>query len=135
MRSAGYARAMAKAGIPVDQSLIGDGTFTMESSAAWFDRLLATADPPTGLACANELGLLGALHALGKRGLTPGRDVHIVVGDNTRLARFLPAKVGVYFVDMAAVARKLIEVHDTRIANPLEPMATILLEGSFHSVG
>ncbi|WP_245437794.1 MULTISPECIES: substrate-binding domain-containing protein [unclassified Mesorhizobium] len=130
-RLAGYKRAMAEAGIPIDQSLIGDGTFTMESSAAWFDRLLASSDPPTGLACANELGLLGALHALGRLGLTPGRDVHIVTRDNTRLARFLPAKIGVHSVDMANVGHKLIEGLASRIANPLGPVAAILVQGRF----
>jgi len=131
MRLAGYRRAMAEAGIPIDRSLIGDGTFTMESSAAWFDRLLTSADPPTGLACANELGLLGALHTLGRRGLEPGRDIHIVTRDNTRLARFLPAKIGVHFVDMADVGHKLVEVLQIRIANPLEPVARLLLPGRF----
>ena len=130
-RLAGYRRAMAEAGIPIDQSLIGDGTFTMESSAAWFDRLLASSDPPTGLACANELGLLGALHALGRRGLVPGRDIHIVTRDNTHLARFLPANIDVHSVDMADVGHKLIEVLESRIANPLGPVATILLQGRF----
>jgi LacI family transcriptional regulator len=130
-RLAGYGRAMAEAGIPIDQSLIGHGTFTMESSAAWFDSLLASSNPPTGLACANELGLLGALHALGRRGLAPGNDIHIVTRDSTRLARFLPAKIGVYFVDMAGVGRKLIEVLESRIINPLGPVETFLLKGEF----
>ncbi|AZO74371.1 MAG: LacI family DNA-binding transcriptional regulator [Mesorhizobium sp.] len=130
-RLKGYQRAMAEAGLPIDQSLIGHGTFTMESSAAWFDRLLASSDPPTGLACANELGLLGALHALGRRGLEPGRDVHIVTRDNTRLSRFLPANIGVHSVDMAAVGHKLIELLEDRIANPLGSVATVLFEGEF----
>jgi LacI family transcriptional regulator len=130
-RLAGYGRAMAEAGIPIDQSLIGHGTFTMESSAAWFDSLLASSNPPTGLACANELGLLGALHALGRRGLAPGNDIHIVTRDSTRLARFLPAKIGVHFVDMAGVGRKLIEVLESRIINPLGPVETFLLKGEF----
>ncbi|UCI21659.1 LacI family transcriptional regulator [Mesorhizobium sp. B2-1-8] len=130
-RLAGYQRAIAEAGIAVDQSLIGHGTFTIESSAAWFDRLLASSDPPTGLACANELGLLGALHALGRRGLEPGRDVHIVARDNTRLARFLPAKIGVHSVDMAAVGRTLVEVLERRITNPAGPVETILFKGEF----
>jgi LacI family transcriptional regulator len=132
MRLAGYGKAMAEAGIPIDQALIGHGTFTMESSAAWFDRLLASSDPPTGLACANELGLLGALHALGRRDLVPGRDVHIVTRDNTRLARFLPAKIGVHSVDITDVGHKLIEILESRIANPHEPVATVLLQGRFH---
>ncbi|MBZ9739821.1 MULTISPECIES: substrate-binding domain-containing protein [unclassified Mesorhizobium] len=122
-------RAVAEAGIAVDQSLIGHGTFTMESSAAWFDRLLASSDPPTGLACANELGLLGALHVLGKRGLAPGSDVHIVTRDSTRLARFLPAKIDVHSVDMAAVGRTLVEVLERRITNPIGPAETILFKG------
>ncbi|ESY62316.1 MAG: LacI family DNA-binding transcriptional regulator [Mesorhizobium sp.] len=131
MRLAGYGRAMAEAGLPIDQSLIGHGMFTVESSAAWFDRLLASSDPPTGLACANELGLLGALHALGRRGLEPGRDVYIVTRDSTRLARFLPAKIGVHFVDIAGVGRKLVELLESRIANPLGPIATVLFKGEF----
>ncbi|WP_027167779.1 LacI family DNA-binding transcriptional regulator [Mesorhizobium sp. WSM3224] len=131
MRLAGYGRAMAEAGIPIDQSLIGHGMFTMESSAAWFDRLLGSPNPPTGLACANELGLLGALHVLGKRGLAPGSDVHIVTRDSTRLARFLPAKIGVHSVDMAGIGRTLVEVLERRIANPLGPVETILFNGEF----
>lgn len=35
----------------------------------------------------------------------------------TRAWRFLPAKVRVYFVDMAAVTRKPIEVRDRRIGS------------------
>ncbi|RWN09669.1 MAG: LacI family DNA-binding transcriptional regulator [Mesorhizobium sp.] len=131
MRLAGYQRALAEAGIPIDESLIGHGMFTMESSAGWFDSLLASSDRPTGLACANELGLLGALHALGRRGLVPGSDVHIVARDSTRLARFLPAKIGVHFVDMAGVGRKLIEVLESRIIDPLGPVSTILLQGRY----
>ncbi|MER9397610.1 LacI family transcriptional regulator [Mesorhizobium sp. M0615] len=131
MRLSGYGRAMAEAGIPIDQSLIGHGMFTMESSAAWFDRMLAWSDPPTGLACANELGLLGALHALGRRGLAPGSDIHIVTRDSTRLSRFLPAKIGVHFVDIAGVGRKLVEVLESRIVNPLGPVETVLFKGEF----
>jgi LacI family transcriptional regulator len=131
MRLAGYGRAMAEAGIPIDQSLIGHGMFTVESSAAWFDRLLASSNPPTGLACANELGLLGALHAVGRRGFVPGSDIHIVTRDSTRLARFLPAKIGVHFVDMAGVGRKLVEVLESRIVNALGPVETVLFKGEF----
>ncbi|MFD2057049.1 substrate-binding domain-containing protein [Mesorhizobium calcicola] len=131
MRLAGYARAMTEAGIAIDPSLIGHGTFTMESSAAWFDRLLASSDPPTGLACANELGLLGALHAFDRRGLVLGRDVHVIARDSTRLARFLPAKIGVHSVDMADVGHKLVEVLQSRIANPLGLAAGILFNGKF----
>jgi len=126
MRLAGHGRAMAEAGIPIDQSLIGHGMVTVESSAAWFDRLLASSDPPTGLACANEMGLLGALHAVGRRGFVPGSDIHIVTRDSTRLARFLPAKIGVHFVDMAGV-----EVLESRIVNTLGPVETVLFKGEF----
>ncbi|MDG4898489.1 LacI family DNA-binding transcriptional regulator [Mesorhizobium sp. WSM4976] len=131
MRLAGYERAMAETGIRIDPSLIGHGTFTMESSAAWLDHLLGSSNPPTGLACANELGLVGALQALGRRSLVPGRDVHIVTRDSTRLSRFLPAKIGIHSVDMAAVGRKLVDILERRIANPLAPVEEVLLPGEF----
>lgn len=107
----------------------------MEASAAWFDRLLGGSDPPTGLACANELGLLGALQALGRRGLIAGRDVHIVTRDNTHLSRFLPAKIGIHAVDMADVGRKLVEVLERQIANPPERPATVLFKGVYEAAG
>ncbi|TGS14297.1 LacI family DNA-binding transcriptional regulator [Mesorhizobium sp. M2E.F.Ca.ET.209.01.1.1] len=135
MRLLGYERAMNEAGNVIDPELIGHATFTMEASTDWFDRVLGSPDPPTGLACANELGLLGALRALGRRGLVPGRDVHIVTRDNTHLSRFLPAKIGIHSVDMADVGRKLVEILERQIANPTGQAATILLKGRFETLG
>lgn len=107
-RLSGYHKAMIEAGLLVDPHLVGHEDFTMEASEGWIARLLDLPDPPTGLICANELGLLGALGATRRKGLVVDRDFHIVVRDNTHMCRYLSVPLVAHAVDMVAVGRSLV---------------------------
>ncbi len=107
-RLSGYHKAMIEAGLFVDPHLVGHEDFTMEASEGWIARLLDLPDPPTGLICANELGLLGALGATRRKGLVVDRDFHIVVRDNTHMCRYLSVPLVAHAVDMVAVGRSLV---------------------------
>lgn len=129
-RLAGYSQAMAEAGLPIEPDMIGHEDFTMEASEGWISRLLDLPDPPTGLVCANELGLLGALSATRRKGLTVGRDFHIVVRDNTHMCHYLSVPLVAQFVDMVAVGQNLIEGLVRQIEQPETPRMQCVLTGT-----
>ena len=133
-RLAGYARAMTEAGAQVDEGLIGHEDFTMEASEGWISRLLDIDEPPTGLVCANELGLLGALGATRRKGLVVGRDFHIAVRDNTHMCRYLSVPLTAHSVDMAHVGRCLVEGLITRIEQPDAPFTQVVVPGEMQQV-
>ncbi|MEK1933197.1 MAG: LacI family DNA-binding transcriptional regulator [Pararhizobium sp.] len=128
-RMNGYTKAMTRAGLSVDPQLIGHEDFTMEASERWMTRLLDLAEPPTGLVSANELGLLGALSAARRKGLTVGRDFHIVVRDNTHMCRYLSAPLIAHAVDMVAVGRSLIEGLVRQIEQPDAARMQLVVNG------
>jgi LacI family transcriptional regulator len=128
-RMTGYTKATEEAGLPIDLQLVGQEDFTMEASEGWISRLLDLPDPPTGLVCANELGLLGALSATRRKGLVVGRDFHIVVRDSTHICRYLSVPLAAHTVDMVVVGRSLVEGLIQQITEPEAPRMQHVVEG------
>jgi LacI family transcriptional regulator len=135
VRLAGYRKAIEDHGLTLDPVLIGQEEFTMEASERWIERLLDSADPPTGLVCANELGLLGALSALRKRGLSAGHDFSIATRDNTRIARYLSTPLVTHSVDMVSVGRALVEGLVRQIEHPDAPPTQKVFAGEMSVIG
>ncbi|PZM10456.1 LacI family DNA-binding transcriptional regulator [Rhizobium tubonense] len=135
MRLAGYCAAIEDHGLTLDPDLIGHEDFTMGASELWIERLLDSADPPTGLVCANELGLLGTLSALRKRGIAPGRDFSIATRDNTRIARYLSTPLVTHSVDIVSVGRALIEGLVHQIERPDAPLTQKIFAGEMSVIG
>ena len=131
MRMEGHRKALEQAGMTVDPELIGHDDFTMSASESWFNRMLDLPDPPTGLICANELGLLGALSALRKRGLAPGRDIQIVVRDNTLMSRYFSVPLNAHVVDIARAGQHLVEALLLQLQAPSTPKTKLLLQATF----
>lgn len=131
----GLTEGLAQAGLRPDPGLIGHDAFTMEESAAFFGRLLDLPQPPDGFVCANELGLLGALHALRQRGLQPGQDVDLVSRDSTGMSAYLAVPVIRHRVDMAEVGRLLVEALIARIEHPGAPVIQTVLRGRMLAAG
>lgn len=135
MRLAGYRAAIEDHGLTLDPDLIGHEDFTMGASELWIERLLDSADPPTGLVCASELGLLGTLSALRKRGIAAGRDFSIATRDNTRIARYLSTPLVTHSVDMVSVGRALIEGLVHQIEHPDAPLTQKIFAGEMSVIG
>lgn len=135
MRAAGYADALAQAGLDHDPALIGEDIFTIEAAETFFGALLSGARAPTALICANELGLMGALGALRRRGLQPGRDVMLAARDSTGICHYLSAPVLVHQIDMGQVGVLLINAVLDNLADPARPGRQTVLRGRFVSVG
>jgi LacI family transcriptional regulator len=81
-RLQGYLDAHAEAGVPVDRALIRAGDWWQETGAAHAAGLLALADPPTALFCANDWMAMGTYDLVKERGLRIPADVAVVGFDN-----------------------------------------------------
>lgn len=131
LRLRGYFSALADGHLPQDPCLVGYDDFTMAASESFFERMLDLPIPPTGLICANELGLLGAISALRKRNLAPGRDVSLISRDSTGMCRYLALPVLTHFVDMSEVGRLLVDALLHQINDPEAEKPRIVLKGRF----
>lgn len=134
MRLMGHSRALQAAGLAPLPDLIGHSDYTIAATEAWVTRLLALPQPPDGLICANELGLLGALAALRQRGLRAGRDLRIIVRDSTGMSRHVLADIGVHSVDLTAAGEALIAALIARIETPQAAPTRHLIGATFENV-
>jgi LacI family transcriptional regulator, repressor for deo operon, udp, cdd, tsx, nupC, and nupG len=85
-RFAGYAQALAEAGLALDLTLIGEGDFNFGRGMDAADLLMRQADPPTAIFCANDDSALGAMKRLADLGLSVPRDVSVVGFDDIEAA-------------------------------------------------
>lgn len=81
-RHQGYRRAMERAGIAYDPSLVRFGTGSTPDGYTFTRELMSGPNPPTALFCGNDRTAWGAYQALGELGLTVPDDVSIVGFDN-----------------------------------------------------
>jgi LacI family transcriptional regulator len=80
-RLAGYEAALTRAGLAMDGQLIRFGEFRQSSGEEMAREVLALAEPPTAIFAANNTIALGALGAIGERGLRVPQDVALVCFD------------------------------------------------------
>jgi len=85
-RLAGYRKALRAARLPLDESLIQRGMFSVESGTMAMHALLRQRRVPTAVFCANDLMAVGAIRALGSVGLRVPADVSVVGFDDDALA-------------------------------------------------
>jgi LacI family transcriptional regulator, repressor for deo operon, udp, cdd, tsx, nupC, and nupG len=88
-RLAGYLQAMSASGLWVDPQLQVPGFFTIEGGEHAMTAQLAQRSPPTAVFAMSDEMAFGALRALRRHGLSPGRDVSIVGFDGHEMADLL----------------------------------------------
>lgn len=81
-RHEGYKRAMSKARLRVDKSLVHDCGFTESDGRAAMKRWIAKGNLPTAIFAANDPAAIGAIEALNDAGLDVPNDVAIVGAGN-----------------------------------------------------
>ncbi len=84
-RMAGYARALAKYGLPLDAQWVSRGPFTRESGGQRARELVARSPRPSAIFAVNDVVALGALDALLDLGVRVPQDISIVGFDNIEL--------------------------------------------------
>ena len=81
-RLQGYLLALQAAGVRPDPALIREGNFKQDSGRELARQLLDLSPPPTALFCTNNLMTVGALQALGERGVRIPSDLSLVGYDD-----------------------------------------------------
>ncbi|MCP4382725.1 MAG: substrate-binding domain-containing protein, partial [Hyphomicrobiales bacterium] len=77
-RRRGYESAMATAGLPVPPDYTADGAVDAASGELGMADMLALAEPPTAVVCVTDIVALGAMRAITRAGLRPGREVSVI---------------------------------------------------------
>ena len=95
MREAGYRRAHADYGVPVDDRLVVRTRFTRETAYASAVRLLDAPDPPSALFAGNNVLGEAALTAVHDRGLRLPDDISMVMFDDVSWAKLIDPPVTV----------------------------------------
>jgi LacI family transcriptional regulator len=110
-RVAGYCMALAEAGIPLDNRLIKRGEYRTLSGEKLTQRVLDEGLNPTAIFAANNALAMGAIQALGERGLRIPQDIALVCFDDlpnvSRLFPFLTVVVQPVY-DMGVNAAQLL---------------------------
>ncbi len=85
-RLKGYHQGHLQHDLPIDESLVQEGDFTVESGYRMATRLLALTSPPTAIFAANDEMAIGAIQAIREKGFRVPEDIAVVGFDDIRLA-------------------------------------------------
>jgi DNA-binding LacI/PurR family transcriptional regulator len=87
-RQAGYQDVLSQYGIPYDPSLVGEGTWEVQSAYPAMKKFLAMPDRPTAIFAANDFMALGAIYSIQDAGLSVPDDIAVVGCDDRDIASF-----------------------------------------------
>lgn len=76
-RSAGYRMAMSEGNLVLDEALMIESDLSRDGGYQAALALLRGSQPPTAIACVNDLTAIGALHAAHELGFRPGEQLAI----------------------------------------------------------
>ncbi len=92
-RLKGYTTALSDAGIPVEDSLIREGDYQIESGHQYITELLDQGREFTAVACANDMMAVGALEGLKSRGIKIPEEISITGYDDILMATVTSPKL------------------------------------------
>ncbi|MGH1506335.1 MAG: LacI family DNA-binding transcriptional regulator [Acidimicrobiales bacterium] len=109
-REAGYRRALADAGIEVDESLIAVGRYLAEPSHESVLAMLTRADRPTAVFAANDLSALETIRVAEELGLKVPEDLSVVGFDDIPEAATCDPPLTTVDQPLHAMGRAAVEV-------------------------
>lgn len=116
-RLSGYASALRRAGIPLEESLVTHVAFSYEAGLKAGQDLLDLADPPTAVFAASDEIALGVVEEARRRGIRVPQDLSVVGFDDTFLAaRATPP--------LTTVAQPLIEMGQLAVRSLAQVIAS-----------
>ena len=119
LRTRGFRKAHAAAGLPVDESLIISTTrFNRIDGVTAMAALLDREDPPDAVFCYSDLVASGAIHTILERGLRIPEDIAIIGYDDIEDGRYSHPTISTISPDKTAIAQLAVERLIMRIGSP-----------------
>ncbi|OBX07080.1 transcriptional regulator [Gallibacterium salpingitidis] len=87
-RYEGYVKAMQEAGLAINPNWVLEGHFEPEDGFECMNKILAQKELPTAVFCCNDVMALGAISAIGEKGLSVPNDISIIGYDDIHASRF-----------------------------------------------
>ena len=87
-RYEGFVHAMQEAGLTINPNWVMEGFFEPEDGYEYMNKILRQDTLPTAVFCCNDVMALGAISAIGERGLRVPDDISIIGYDNIHASRF-----------------------------------------------
>lgn len=85
-----FEACLKERGLAYDETITACGGWYEEQGFEAMNKILDHPRPPTALFCANDMMALGALRAMGQRGLKAPGDIAVVGFDDSEASRFCP---------------------------------------------
>ena len=126
-RVGAFRAVLAAAGVAVADGLVEAGCGSTDEAAAAMARLLDRAERPTAVIAGNNLATIGAMRALGARGLAVPRDVSLVGIDDFEWAECFEPRLTLIAQPCAEIGRAAAALLVERIADPDGPRRTLRL--------
>jgi LacI family transcriptional regulator len=109
-RVRGFRQAMAEAGLDVDEALVRESAFSMESGEEIARVLLGTAERPTAVFAVNDNTAIGVLAAAQSLGLIVPDDLSVVGYNDIPLSARLPVPLTTVRVPLAQIASAAVDL-------------------------
>lgn len=111
LRVEGYRKALQRAGIPYDESLLFQvSDFNRAEGAQAVDRLIGSGVQFDALFCFNDTLALGAMYALGAHGVAIPAEVEVVGFDDIEEGKFITPAFSTIDPGMDAAARLILDI-------------------------
>ena len=125
-RRSGWSGALRARGLPTTglASRVED-TVTSGREAA---SVLLDEASPTAFVCASDTLAMGVLHALSRRGLSPGRDIAVVGFDDSQVAQLVPPGLTSVRLPLEQVAAEVVRALEGLLTVPAVRRPGVLLE-------
>lgn len=127
-RQDAFCAALAELGLAAP--LIEHGAYTFNDAMAATRRLLAQADPPDAIFCANDIMALGAINvARHEFKRQPGQDLSIVGFDDIALARWPEHALTTYVQPVERMVERAVHIICAQLQDPATPAIQEQLAG------
>ena len=104
-RFKGYAKAMEEAGLPIDESFVLKGDFSVKTAYKLTKAMVKSKNIPEGIVTSNNLTSLGFLKAMRELNLRIGHDIAVVGIDNNEVLEILDYNFSSVSRDVDAMGR------------------------------
>ncbi|MFE1287982.1 LacI family DNA-binding transcriptional regulator [Streptomyces sp. NPDC058751] len=130
-RITGYRHGLARAGLPYDERLVAHGDSRAEAAEEATHRLLSLGAPPGALVTAGGAMTVGALRALGDRGLSVPGDLALCCFDDFPWADLFAPRLTVAARPGKEIGATAVRLLLERLASPRLESRTVRLPSAF----